>query len=103
MAAINLNADHLKGWEHTLGTEHRFPCVILPAVKGLSSPAKLWINEPTGSTMSVYNDVARIIANAPEVARRACDVLEGLDTVNLPKSMAARVRKLREALAKSCG
>lgn len=46
---------------------------------------------------------ANLIAAAPELYRRAYDVLEGLEGVPLPGAMPTRVKKLRAALAKAGG
>lgn len=68
---MNINAKHFQGWVYTPSTEHRFPMVELPPHPALSGPSRLCINEPTGSSMPVYDEIARLIANAPDLFRLA--------------------------------
>lgn len=44
---------------------------------------------------------ARLIAAAPDLLRRLCDLVEGLDGMNLPGSMPARLEKARAAIIKA--
>jgi hypothetical protein len=63
----------------------------------------------TGSGKDFNQDCAnaKLIAAAPELFERACDVIEVLEEMaergELPGSMPARVKKLRAAIAKAQG
>lgn len=46
---------------------------------------------------------ARLIAAAPDLLRRLGDLVEGLDGLDLPDALPARIKKARAAIAKATG
>jgi len=45
---------------------------------------------------------AFLIAAAPDLLRRLCDLVEGLEGVQLPGAMPARLEKARKAISDAC-
>ena len=69
---MNINAKHFQGWELRPRTEYQFPMVLLPSGLGCNmKPDAIIINKPNPAEHVVHDEIARLIAHAPELLKIA--------------------------------
>lgn len=72
MKAMNINAPHFHGWAYRASTEHQFPMVLMPSTLGPNmKPDALVIDQPLYMGLKVHDEIARLVAHAPELFRIA--------------------------------
>ncbi len=66
---MNINAKHFQGWVYQPGTDHITPMVIMPSSVSFREHDAFPINHPNPAPPGVRDEIARLLAHAPELFR----------------------------------
>lgn len=69
---MDINAPHFRGWSYLPSTEYLQPMVLTPSSLGVNmKPDRLVVDVPSYSNPGEKDEVARLLAHAPDLFRIA--------------------------------